>query len=203
MMNRLLRWVTPNQLTMARIFSAPVLMLLVYLDTPATNWVGLALFTVAGLTDYVDGHLARTRGEVTQLGRMLDPIADKILVTAALVMLVSIGHAGAVPTILILMREFAVSGLRQVAVADGVEIYAFRAAKWKAGLQMVATGMLLVHHDPFGLPMQLLGDVALWAAAAITLWTGYDYFMAYFRPKSQARGTPGASAAPPPSDPTP
>jgi CDP-diacylglycerol---glycerol-3-phosphate 3-phosphatidyltransferase len=178
---RLLKWVTPNQLTLARILSAPILMGLVYLDAPATNWVALLLFMLAGLTDYVDGNLARHRGEVTQLGRMLDPIADKILVTAALVMLVARGHAGAVPTILILMREFAVSGLRQVAVADGVHIYAFRGAKWKAGLQMVATGMLLVNHDPFGLPMAAAGQVMLWAAALLTLWTGYDYFRAYFR----------------------
>ena len=178
---RLLKWVTPNQLTLGRIFSAPELMALVYLDAPATNWVALVLFVLAGLTDYVDGNLARHRGEVTQLGRMLDPIADKILVTASLVMLVSRGHAGAVPTILILMREFAVSGLRQVAVADGVHIYAFRAAKWKAGLQMVATGMLLINHDPFGVPMLAAGRVMLWAAAMITLWTGYDYFAAYFR----------------------
>lgn len=199
MMNRLLRWVTPNQLTIARIVSAPVLMVLVSLDTPATNWAALALFTVAGLTDYVDGQLARSRNEVTVLGRMLDPIADKILVTAALVMLVSIGHAGAVPTILILMREFAVSGLRQVAASDNVQIYAFRAAKWKAGLQMVATGMLLVHHDPFGLPMQLLGAVTLWVAVVLTLWTGYDYFAAYFRPRPSAN--PPAASDPQPSPP--
>jgi cardiolipin synthase len=178
---RLLKWVTPNQLTLGRMASAPVLMALVYLDRPATNWVALILFGLAGLTDYVDGNLARHRGEVTTLGRMLDPIADKILVTASLVMLVATGHAGPVPTILILMREFAVSGLRQVAVADGVHIYAFRGAKWKAGLQMVATGMLLVNHDPFGLPLELLGGIALWAAALVTLWTGYDYFRAYFR----------------------
>src|SRR3970040_825339 len=100
---RLLKWVTPNQLTLGRIFSAPVLMALVYLDAPATNWVALVLFVLAGLTDYVDGNLARHRGEVTQLGRMLDPIADKILVTASLVMLVARGPAGAVPTILILI----------------------------------------------------------------------------------------------------
>ena len=198
---RLLKWVTPNQLTLARILSAPVLMGLVYLDAPATNWVAGVLFILAGLTDYVDGNLARHRGEVTQLGRMLDPIADKILVTAALVMLVARGHAGAVPTILILMREFAVSGLRQVAVADGVHIYAFRGAKWKAALQMVATGMLLLNHDPFGLPVEAAGRVMLWAAALLTLWTGYDYFRAYFRQagtnplRPAAPGSPGKAAA--------
>jgi len=187
---RLLKWVTPNQLTLGRIFAAPVLMLLVYLDRPATNWVALLLFTLAGLTDYVDGNLARHRGEVTQLGRMLDPIADKILVTASLVMLVSKGHAGAVPTILILMREFAISGLRQVAALDGVEIRVVRGAKWKTGLQMLATGLLLVNHDPFGLPLEFTGRIVLWAAALVTLWTGYDYFAAYFRKTGEQLSSP-------------
>jgi CDP-diacylglycerol---glycerol-3-phosphate 3-phosphatidyltransferase len=139
---------------------------------------------------------------VTQLGRMLDPIADKILVTAALVMLVAHNHAGVVPTILILMREFAVSGLRQVAVADGVHIYAFRAAKWKAGLQMFATGLLLLNHGPLDLPMEQVGRVVLWAAALVTLWTGYDYFVAYFRQSGQAagRGPAGSSVTAPNPD---
>jgi CDP-diacylglycerol---glycerol-3-phosphate 3-phosphatidyltransferase len=188
---RLLKWVTPNQLTLGRILSAPVLMGLVYVDRPATNWVALLLFVLAGLTDYVDGNLARHRGEVTQLGRMLDPIADKILVTASLVMLVSRGHAGAVPTVLILAREFAITGLRQVAALDGVQIHVVRGAKWKTGLQMVATGMLLINHDPFGLPVEAAGRIVLWAAAAVTLWTGWDYFAAYFRKVGGQMHTPG------------
>jgi CDP-diacylglycerol--glycerol-3-phosphate 3-phosphatidyltransferase len=192
---QLLKWVTPNQLTLGRIASAPVLMALVYLDAPVTNWVALLLFGVAGLTDYVDGELARHRGEVTHLGRMLDPIADKILIAACLVMLVSTGHAGAVPTILILMREFAVSGLRQVAALDGVEIHVVRGAKWKTGLQMLATGLLLVNHNPFGLPIEMAGRGVLWAAAAVTAWTGYDYFRAYFR-EDGPRSAPGAPGAP-------
>jgi CDP-diacylglycerol---glycerol-3-phosphate 3-phosphatidyltransferase len=199
---RLLKWVTPNQLTLGRILCAPVLMALVYLDRPATNWVALVLFVLAGLTDYVDGNLARHRGEVTQLGRMLDPIADKILVTASLVMLVSRGHAGAVPTILILMREFAISGLRQVAALDAVEIHVVRGAKWKTGLQMLATGMLLVNHDPLGLPIEAAGRIVLWAAALVTLWTGWDYFAAYFR-ASGKRPTERVPAVRPDTNPEP
>jgi CDP-diacylglycerol---glycerol-3-phosphate 3-phosphatidyltransferase len=187
---RLLKWVTPNQLTLARIASAPVLMALVYLDRPVTNWVAVVLFILAGLTDYVDGNLARMRGEVTPLGRMLDPIADKILVSASLVMLVATGHAAPVPTILIIAREFAVSGLRQVAALDGVEIHVVRGAKWKTALQMVATGMLLVNHDPFGMPMGMLGGIVLWAAALVTLWTGYDYFRAFFRASGRSPAAP-------------
>jgi phosphatidylglycerophosphate synthase len=81
-------------------------------------------------------------------------------------------------------------------VADGVLIYAFRGAKWKAGLQMVATGLLLLNHDPFGLPIEALGSILLWAAALVTLWTGYTYFAAYFR--QVAAGPGAATPAPPP-----
>jgi phosphatidylglycerophosphate synthase len=96
-------------------------------------------------------------------------------------MLVGMGIAGAVPTILITLRELAVGGLRSVAAAEGVIIAAARGAKWKTGLQMTATGMLILHHDPFSLPIALLGQVVLWAAALWTLWTGYGYFAAYYR----------------------
>ena len=179
-----LTWVTPNQLTIGRIVAVPALMFLVYLDTPVANTFAVLLFILAGLTDYVDGDLARYRGEVTQLGRMLDPIADKMLVSASLIMLVATGHAGAVPTILIILREFAVSGLRQVAALDGVEIHVVGGAKWKTGFQMTATGLLLLNHDPFGLPLQFLGGLTLWIAMAVTLWTGYGYFSSFFRSKN-------------------
>jgi CDP-diacylglycerol---glycerol-3-phosphate 3-phosphatidyltransferase len=96
-------------------------------------------------------------------------------------MLVARGSADAVPTVLILIREFAVSGLRQVAALEGVAVAASRGAKWKTILQMFATGSLLLSHDPFGLPVALFGRGLLWVAAAWTLWTGYEYFAAYFR----------------------
>lgn len=196
----LLKWVTPNQLTMARIITAPVLMGLVYLDRPLTNVIAAALFTLAGLTDYVDGNLARFRGEVTQLGRMLDPTADKVMVSASLVMLVSTGHVGAVPVIIIIVREFAVSGLRQVASLEGVEIHVSKAARWKTTIQMTATGLLLLNHDPFGLPLEFIGTWLLWVAVAFTMWTGYEYFAAFFRQQggevdSGGEPTPPAPAA--------
>lgn len=178
-----LAWVTPNQLTIGRILAVPVVMFLVYLGGPVANTLAAALFTLAGVTDYLDGDLARYRGEVTVLGRMLDPIADKMLISASLIMLVATGHAAAVPTTLIIMREFAVSGLRQVAALDGVEIHVVAGAKWKTGFQMGATGFLMLNHDPFGLPLAFLGWVLLWIAMVVTLWTGYGYFSAFFRNK--------------------
>ena len=113
---------------MARIAAVPLLMVLIWLDRPLANYVALAVFVVACLTDYWDGDLARVRKEVTQLGKLLDPIADKMLITASLVMLVQRGSADAVPTILILLREFAVSGLRQVAASEGVALFSSMAS---------------------------------------------------------------------------
>jgi len=190
-----LKWVTPNQLTLGRILAAPLLMVLISLDSALANWLAILLFLLASLTDYVDGNLARHRGEVTPLGRMLDPIADKIVISASLVMLVAQGHADSVPTILIIMREFAVSGMREVAAQEGVPIPSLMSAKWKTTLQMVATGLLLLHHDPFGLPLKAIGRVLLWAAMAVTVWTGYQYFNVFFHPQ---RGSLATRPQPPP-----
>lgn len=186
MTSALFKWVTPNQLTAARILSIPLLLVLIYLNTPLANDVAVVVFILACLTDYWDGFLARQRNEVTQLGKLLDPIADKMLIMASLIMLVWMGIAGVVPTILITLREFAVAGLRSVAAAEGVVIDAARGAKWKTLLQMIATGLLMLHHNPLSLPMGLIGAWALWLAAAWTLWTGYEYFAEYFRRSSTA-----------------
>lgn len=177
---RWLKWVTPNQLTLARMLMVPVLMGLLYIDRPVANYIALAVFFLASLTDYVDGELARFRGEVTNMGRLLDPLADKMVVSASLVMLVSSDNASAIPTILILLREFAVTGLRQVAALDGIAIAAAPGAKWKTAAQMLAIACLMLNHDPYGVPFELTGRIILWVAAAVTLWTGVEYFRDYF-----------------------
>jgi CDP-diacylglycerol--glycerol-3-phosphate 3-phosphatidyltransferase len=181
--SRWLKWTTPNQLTFARILAVPVLVALIYWHGPVSNVIALAIFFVACLTDYWDGTLARERHEVTQMGKLLDPIADKILISASLVMLVSEGIADPVPTIVIILREFAVSGLRQVAAIEGVAIAAVRGAKAKTIMQMLATGTLLLNNDPFGLPLTAIGRSLLWISAVWTVWTGYTYFADYYREK--------------------
>ena len=181
MVNVLLRWVTPNQLTLARIFSIPALLVLIGLDRPLVNNIAFGVFTVSCLTDYWDGLLARERGEVTQLGKLLDPIADKMLILSSLILLVSMGIAAVIPTILITAREFAVGGLRSVAAADGVVISSAQGAKYKTLLQMLATGFLIMHHDPWSIPSQQIGVGMLWIAAVWTLWTGYGYYADYIK----------------------
>lgn len=178
---RWLSWTTPNQLTLARILAVPVLVTLIYVRGPVINWVAMAVFTLACLTDYWDGNLARVRREVTELGKLMDPIADKILISASLIMLVSEGVADPVPTVVIVLREFAVSGLRQVAALQGVAIAAAPGAKAKTILQMLAVGFMLLSNDPLGLPLVAIGRSLLWFAAVWTVWTGYAYFANYTR----------------------
>ena len=175
------RWVTPNQLTLGRIVAIPVVLVLLYLDQHITNLVAMVVFFFACVTDYWDGMLARQRGEVTHLGRLLDPIADKMLIVAVLIMLVWMGVADVVPVILITVREFAVGGLRSVAATEGIDIAATRGAKWKTTMQMIAIGPLTIHHNPYYIPALEMGRVLLWAAAFWTVWTGAAYFIAYLR----------------------
>lgn len=177
---RIFRWLTPNQLTSVRILVIPPLLFFIFLEDPLSNSISCAVFFFACITDYYDGILARTRHEVSTLGKLLDPIADKMLISSALIMLVYLGKADVVPTILILLREFAVSGLRQVAAVEGVVISAARGAKYKTALQMFAVGFLVVYHDPFGLPTHGIGRGLLWLAMVLTLWTGYGYFKSYY-----------------------
>lgn len=177
----LFKWVTPNQLTLVRIVAIPPILVLMYRGGALSNWVALGIYSAACVTDILDGQLARFRGEVSPLGKLLDPIADKMLVSACLVMLVSLDAADVVPTVLILLREFAVSGMRQVAAVEGIVVSASYIAKHKTTVQMLAVGFLMVRHESFSFPSVEIGEVLLWVAAALTLWTGLDYFRDYFR----------------------
>ncbi|MDQ7011822.1 MAG: CDP-diacylglycerol--glycerol-3-phosphate 3-phosphatidyltransferase, partial [Mariprofundaceae bacterium] len=120
-------------------------------------------------------YLARNRGEVTPFGRFLDPVADKLLVASALVMLVSSGHVPAVLAIIIIGREIAIGALREWLAQKATVVHVSLIAKWKTGMQMTAITMLLLHIDVAGLSMHFVGLVLLWPAALLTLWSGYEY----------------------------
>lgn len=172
----------PNILTLSRILVVPALVAGFYLDHPLANWVTAALFTTAALTDYLDGYLARSWDQVTRLGRFLDPVADKVMVAAAIFMMVAHGPIAGwlvLPALIILCREILVSGLREFLAGINVGIPVSRLAKWKTVLQMIAIGMLLWGEAgaPF-IPTILIGTWALWIAAILTLVTGYDYLRA-------------------------
>ncbi len=170
----------PNWLTLSRIGVIPPLMALFYWDSPLAGWVSCGLFTIAGITDFFDGYLARTRNEHSELGRMLDPIADKLLVASVILMLVAFGRAPLFAAVVILCRELLVSGLREFLAELRVGMPVSRLAKWKTVIQMVAIGFLLVGASGpvFFHPVVttvLIGETLLWLAAVLTLVTGFDY----------------------------
>ena len=186
----------PNSLTMLRIVVIPVLIGLFYLEGEIWRWISLLIFIAAGITDFFDGHLARTRAQVSELGRFLDPIADKLLVAAVILMLVAFDRIDGLvvlPALVILCREILVSGLREYLAGLNVSVPVSRLAKWKTMLQMVALAFLILGDVALGgIPIVLIGEICLWVAAGITLITGYDYLIAGLRHM-------GGQAEPPPA----
>jgi len=177
----------PNLLTLSRIAAIPVLMALVALRQPWADMAACVVFSIAAITDYFDGKIARQRQIVSPFGRMLDPIADKLLVGAALMLLA--GHDrlpgwSLYPAIVIMLREILVSGLREYLAELRIGLPVTKLAKWKTGFQMGALGTLLAGDTgarAIGLgflPVSLIGEAMLWIAAALTLLTGRDYLLA-------------------------
>lgn len=180
----------PNLLTLSRICAIPVLVVLVALRHPWGDVAACATFSAAAITDYFDGKLARQRQQLTSFGRMLDPIADKLLVGAALMLLVGLNRlsdAALYPAIVIMLREILVSGLREYLAELRIGLPVSRLAKWKTGVQMGALGTLLAGDSAARvlgldwLPVSTIGEVMLWTAAALTLVTGWDYLVAGLR----------------------
>jgi cardiolipin synthase (CMP-forming) len=189
----------PNLLTFSRIGVIPFVVATFYLPVGYANWLACFLFTVAGLTDWLDGHLARRWDRHSELGRFLDPIADKLLVGACLYMLaamVRISPWAILPGLVILIREILVSGLREYLAGLSVSVPVTRLAKWKTGIQMVSIGVLLVGDaGPAGLPVEAIGETLLWIAALLTLVTGYDYLQAGLPHMTQEAGSSPAETA--------
>jgi cardiolipin synthase (CMP-forming) len=181
----------PNILTCARIAAIPVVVGCVFvqsiLDGPLwLRWVALAVFVAAAVTDYLDGYYARIWDQHSALGRMLDPIADKLLVASCLLMLAaesSIHGWTLWAAIVILCREILVSGLREYLAGLRVSVPVTKLAKWKTTMQLVAIGFLITGEagEMVFPPITLIGIVLLWASAIFTIYTGWDYFRAGIR----------------------
>jgi cardiolipin synthase len=169
-------------LTLSRILAIPLVVATFYLSGDWARWLGCALFSAAGLTDWLDGHFARRWEQQSELGRFLDPIADKLLVAAILFMLTVSGRLSShavLPALVILCREILVSGLREYLAGLRVGMPVSRLAKWKTVIQMVAIGVLIVGDAGWhGLPFVAIGETLLWLAALLTIVTGYDYLRA-------------------------
>jgi cardiolipin synthase (CMP-forming) len=174
----------PNMLTFGRIAAVPALVACLYLGAgDSARWTAFALFAVAAVTDWLDGYLARAWEQQSTLGRMLDPIADKLIVGAALLMLVhdqTIHGVNVVAAVIILCREILVSGLREFLAELNVKVHVTQLAKAKTMMQMVALAVLLAGPaaDKIVPGISTAGLALLWCAALLTLWTGYDYLKA-------------------------
>lgn len=172
----------PNLLTIIRIALIPVVVVLFYFDRPLSNWIVASIFIIACITDYLDGYFARTLKQTSTFGTFLDPVADKLLVAATLLMLVGFGRIqglSLIPAVVILCREILVSGLREFLAEAHVSVPVTRLAKWKTAIQMIALTLLIIENIPgFFLPIAEIGTLGLWIAALLTLITGFDYLRA-------------------------
>jgi CDP-diacylglycerol--glycerol-3-phosphate 3-phosphatidyltransferase len=170
-------WNVPNALTLFRIFLVPFLV--VVLLTKFSDFLGLAIFLLAAITDYFDGYFARRLNRTTRLGALLDPIADKLLMSAAFISLVELGLARAWMVVIIIGREFAVSGLRSIAAQNGVTIPASPLGKTKTVAQVVAISLLIVSYE-LG-EFRFTSELALWLVIVFALVSGVDYFIKFSR----------------------
>lgn len=173
----------PNVLTLTRILLIPVFVLLFVVPTPDRSLAAAVVFVIAAMTDLLDGYLARRRGQVTKLGRLLDPIADKLLVLSALIVLVQVDRVGALVAILIIAREVAVTGIRAIAATEGMIISAEVTGKYKMALQVIAIVLLILEGtvlSEFG-NVHLAGIVTLYLSVVLGYISGAQYVFSFWR----------------------
>tara|TARA_A100001011_G_scaffold49005_1_gene46729 strand:+ start:12513 stop:13055 length:543 start_codon:yes stop_codon:yes gene_type:complete len=171
-----------NILTLIRIAVIPIIVFCIYLKNPYFGWIAFILFCLASISDYFDGYLARLRNEVTNFGTFLDPIADKLLVAAVILILTSKGIIrdwDTIPALIILLREITVSGLREYLAGVKISIPVTRIAKLKTLLQLSALALLILFENSIDIyPIFYLGKFFLWLSGLLTLYTAYDYIKA-------------------------
>ena len=177
------KWITANHLTTLRVALVPFIYAGIVIGEN-DQWILLGtwlVFFIACMTDYWDGVIARHQGKTTKIGKLLDPVADKILICSLLVLLVAMERAPAYLTVIIIAREMIVNGLRSIAAAEGSVIAASSGGKSKTITQMLAVGFLIIHFKTIGLPCHEIGILILLVSTGISLWSGYKYIVSYFQ----------------------
>ena len=175
---------TPNLLTLLRIGTVPLLVVLLLFPGPVPSAGAAAVFFAATITDFLDGYIARNYGSGSTMGKFLDPLADKLVVTAALIMLSGIPRTPRIPAwivVVLVSREILVTGLRSVAAAEGRIIAAEELGKYKMVLQAIAVQGLLIHYTYFAIDFFAAGLFILWIALGLSVWSGVEYFHKGFR----------------------
>jgi len=171
-----MQWTLSNQLTVARVGLIPILIGAFYfLPDPWKHYGSAFIFALAGFTDWLDGYLARSRGEVTAFGRFLDPVADKLLVATSLVLLVDSHDAPAILAMVIIGREIAIGALREWLAERVSVVHVSQLGKWKTAAQLCAIEFLLFYEPIGAVNIHEIGIILLWLASVLTLWSGYDY----------------------------
>lgn len=171
----------PNLMTIGRILLIPFLILFLYFDRQSTNIVSCIIFIIASVTDFVDGYVARKYNIVTDLGKIIDPAADKILVASALVVLVDLGRVSAIVVIILLARDFAVGALRDLSASRGKIIAAGRSGKLKTLFQMLAVGFLIYKGKLLWIDTFFVGTILIYIAVILSVYSGIEYFIKYFK----------------------
>ena len=178
---RPLIWNIPNLITLFRIAAIPFVVLFLFFPGPLASFLAALFFGAASLTDLLDGYIARQQNSETAVGKLLDPLADKLLINSAFIMLIPLDRVPAWVVVLIVGREVAVTGLRGIASLEGLAIAASRWGKAKMVFQTIALIGLMLHYEYLGINFHSLGMLILWVALAITIWSGVDYFIKFYR----------------------
>jgi len=170
-----------NKITILRILMTPIIIVLLSYHGPLVCWIGALAFMFASATDWADGYIARKWKMVTSLGKFLDPLADKILICSTLIMFVELNWVPAWVIIVIVCRELMITGLRAIAVDEGIVIPADNLGKLKTVLQIIAIVILIIHYPFFGIDVQKIGMIFLYAALALTVFSGANYMYSFYR----------------------
>lgn len=171
----------PMWLTLSRMAAAPIVIFILMTNWVWAGWAAAIVFILASLTDWLDGYFARKYNLESNMGKFMDPIADKILVLGAILMLLDMNRVDPVMVFLLLARDIFIGGIRSVAAANQIIIAAKPFGKWKTALQMIAIPCMLVYDRLFGIPLGDLGYCLLWISVAFSLVSGYEYTVGYYR----------------------
>jgi CDP-diacylglycerol--glycerol-3-phosphate 3-phosphatidyltransferase len=171
----------PNLITGSRILAAPFVVGALLIDQPLGGFIAAGLFILASITDYYDGYFARKLNVESPFGKFLDPVADKVLVTSTLVMLIPSGRLGPIMVIILLCRDVIIGGIRSAAASENLIIGAGNTGKWKTAFQMTAIPAVLIQVPLFGIPIFEIGYWLLWISVGLSVFSGAEYCIRYFR----------------------
>ena len=175
----------PNRLTFLRMFLIPVIIFCLYLTLlylewivswkSTLGWIAGWTFTIASITDFLDGYIARKRNIITNFGSFLDPVADKFLVVSSLLLLQALGRIPVLIVIILVLREFYITSLRLLAKEKNLQVPVGTMGKWKTAIQMIGIPLLMAYEYPFGIPFPLLGNIAIYIASILSLYSALEY----------------------------